>query len=495
MGKKYTELEMKALQEYYPIGDWDSLFKVFPNKTKNTIRYMATKYKIKSNNSRHIVDITGKRFGKLTVLYRIEGKAPIYWHCLCNCGNFVDVMGQHLKNGTTKSCGCITPMINKVGNRYGKLVVKKMLPKYKGDKVYCLCDCDCGNEAIIPSDRLNYNKKNCTKSCGCLKKRSKPQVDIFGNELNQISDYRKNKFIVYKHTSPCGKSYIGITSMSFERRFAGGKGYKDQTKFWNAIQKYGWDNFSHEVLEKDLKYYDACIKEKEYIKKFDSIKNGYNITIGGDGIRSKGKKVYQIKDGVIVNTFNSAGEASEVIGNITMRSIINWCIDGENGKEINGYIWKRDLIETPFEYTEYNNMELLFDPHKRQEEYFFELGKRAKKVKINQYDLQGRYLKTWDSIKDAALVYGTSIGRALKENMTAYGYQWRRYNNNTDNINSTINYDKKAVQQIDPRTKEIIATYPSMMDAKRSTGINNSHIADVCKGIRITAGNYIWKFV
>lgn len=57
-----------------------------------------------------------------------------------------------------------------------------------------------------------------------------------------------DNYIVYRHTSPNGKVYIGITSRKPEQRWKNVNGYKDSPKFYNAIKKYGWDNFKHEIL-------------------------------------------------------------------------------------------------------------------------------------------------------------------------------------------------------------------------------------------------------
>lgn len=57
-------------------------------------------------------DITGKRFGRLTVLGRVpntygkNGKATVYWFCKCDCGKEFSVYGSDLRSGKTKSCGC-----------------------------------------------------------------------------------------------------------------------------------------------------------------------------------------------------------------------------------------------------------------------------------------------------------------------------------------------------------------------------------------------------
>lgn len=101
---------------------------------------------------------------------------------------------------------------------------------------------------------------------------------------------------IYKHTLvlDCpskGKSYIGQTSeKNPERRWAHGKGYSRRNKiFYNAIQKYGWDNFKHEILVDGIETLDdANEAEKNLIWKYhtwigDPECWGYNTTPGGSG--------------------------------------------------------------------------------------------------------------------------------------------------------------------------------------------------------------------
>lgn len=54
-------------------------------------------------------DLTGKKFGKLTVLGKTEERknGNICWHCICECGNSVIVRTTNLNSGNTKSCGCV----------------------------------------------------------------------------------------------------------------------------------------------------------------------------------------------------------------------------------------------------------------------------------------------------------------------------------------------------------------------------------------------------
>lgn len=94
------------------------------------------------------------------------------------------------------------------------------------------------------------------------------------------------KGIIYKVTNKVnGKSYIGQTRYTLEFRWRQHQHKKDNTYFHNAIRKYGVENFNIEILE-ECNYEDLNSKEIFYIAKFDTFKNGYNLTIGGDGNRT-----------------------------------------------------------------------------------------------------------------------------------------------------------------------------------------------------------------
>lgn len=92
-------------------------------------------------------------------------------------------------------------------------------------------------------------------------------------------------YTVYQHKNKInGKIYIGITMQEPEQRWRHGEGYKSSPHFYAAIQKYGWDNFEHNILFTNLTKEEACLKEQELIKKFNSMNRefGYNSTSGGD---------------------------------------------------------------------------------------------------------------------------------------------------------------------------------------------------------------------
>ena len=103
-------------------------------------------------------------------------------------------------------------------------------------------------------------------------------------------------YCIYKHTSPSGKSYIGLTS-SYSTRSKGHR--KDAEKgnkkpFYCAIRKYGWNEFTHEILKEELTLEEANFYEQFYIEQFNSHHpNGYNLTKGGEGTKGY---VYSAED-------------------------------------------------------------------------------------------------------------------------------------------------------------------------------------------------------
>jgi hypothetical protein len=90
-------------------------------------------------------------------------------------------------------------------------------------------------------------------------------------------------YCVYVHIAPNGKKYIGITCQKPSKRWSEGYGYRNQNKFYNAIKKYGWDNFQHIILVTNLSREEACAMEQELIFINDTINNGYNQSKGGFG--------------------------------------------------------------------------------------------------------------------------------------------------------------------------------------------------------------------
>ena len=108
-------------------------------------------------------------------------------------------------------------------------------------------------------------------------------------------------YSVYKHTSPSGKVYIGITRQNPKIRWRNGEGYLHKNKLGNygqpamanALAKYpNWDEWQHEILFTDLTKEEA---EKEEIKLIEEYKSydenfGYNIEFGGHTVGRKSEE-------------------------------------------------------------------------------------------------------------------------------------------------------------------------------------------------------------
>ena len=119
----------------------------------------------KSCGCKNIVDLTGKKFGYLTVLGR--GKQKGKWLVKCECGNEKEVFYSCLMQGNTKSCGCKS-WNDLTGKRFGRLVVIEKAESYLSPNgnsyIQWRCRCDCGNEVVVRSGALTIGH---TQSCGC----------------------------------------------------------------------------------------------------------------------------------------------------------------------------------------------------------------------------------------------------------------------------------------------------------------------------------------
>ena len=113
------------------------------------------------------VDLTGKRFGMLTVIEEIKkpNNTNVFWKCVCECGNISLVRTHPLTHGLKLSCGCIPKYIDLSGMKYGRLTVKSFayIDK-KHERAMWNCVCDCGNEIVVSRQSLRTGDR---VSCGC----------------------------------------------------------------------------------------------------------------------------------------------------------------------------------------------------------------------------------------------------------------------------------------------------------------------------------------
>lgn len=150
--------------------------------------------------NRNYNNLTGKQYGKLTVLKRASdhiqanGRKRIAWLCQCDCGNLVTVVGESLTNGHTQSCGCLhsertsqTHLKDLTGQKFGKLIVLERAPNQENVTMW-KCKCSCGTIKNIAGTSLLQGR---TQSCGCLKSIGEENIKkiLADKKIPFISEY------------------------------------------------------------------------------------------------------------------------------------------------------------------------------------------------------------------------------------------------------------------------------------------------------------------
>lgn len=272
-----------------------------------------------------------------------------------------------------------------------------------------------------------------------------------------------NIWTIYQHKFPNGKSYIGKTSQKPEDRWGNnGRNYnKLQPLMYNAIQKYGWDNIEHIILEEHLTAEEADIKEQEYIEKFhsyylDEFGPGYNMTKGGGGhVKADAEKIEELY---------KQNQNTRIIAEQL----------GLNKRTVGRIL--------------------------RQKEY--DLSKNGYK-RINQFTLDGQYVATYNSEQEAANKTGidnrliSRVVRGIKK--SSGGFQWRSYNELDLNGIEPIYYKNggsknKKIAQYD-MNNNLIKIYESVTAAANAMSRTRANIRAAAQGKTQSAAGYKWKFV
>lgn len=241
-----------------------------------------------------------------------------------------------------------------------------------------------------------------------------------------------DSYCVYKHISPSGKVYIGITKQTPNGRWKNGLGYASSPHFWNAIQKYGWGNFQHEILFSGLSCDEACSKEKELIELYNSTDRrfGYNEKTGGES----------------GSTYNE--HARKKISE-SLKSY--YATHPEKAAEIAARV-------TGF---------------KHSEEAKAKMSELKKGVSIAHTDEWKKHI-------------GESNKSRLMSDKELYDDTVRRCRENGQKV-------AKAVVQLS-LDGEFVAQYVSAHEAQRNTGVRNGNISRCCNGHSKTSGGYKWQY-
>lgn len=249
---------------------------------------------------------------------------------------------------------------------------------------------------------------------------------------------------IYKHTNKInGKCYIGQTK-NIKNRWRP-EGYKYCRKFYRAILKYGWDNFTHEILrectEDDVDFWEAY-----YIGEHDSIENGYNLEGGG--------------------------HANKTLSDET-RALISEAGKKRKGHKTGKPAWNKGL-KTPDEVRH-----KLSEAHKGKKQ---PLSEETKK-KIGEAN-RGRKAspETIEKLRQSHLGQqnrkGTKFTEEQKKRLSEAHKGQKPYS------------VMKRVRNIDTGME-----FESATEAARYYKMSSSHISSVCKGTRKTAGGYRWEYI
>lgn len=225
-------------------------------------------------------------------------------------------------------------------------------------------------------------------------------------------------WLVYKHTNKInGKIYIGITCQKPEVRWGkDGIGYKphydnEPTKFWNAICKYGWDGFTHDIIEEGIETAeDAAIREKYWVKYYNSYLNGYNSDEGGRANNYLFKPVLQIsmKDLTILHKFDNISLAEITVGTTSISGACH-----RHYSSAGGYYWcfEKDYYE-----------DWLPPENNTIKTAVYQIDKETLTI-VNSFDsiLQAtRYITNNPKAISTSCIQDVISGRSIY----AYGYYW-----------------------------------------------------------------------
>lgn len=232
----------------------------------------------------------------------------------------------------------------------------------------------------------------------------------------------EDRYTLYKHTNLInGKMYFGLTKNTMEERAKkNGSAYKQCTYFYNAIQKYGWDNFSHEVVAELLPREQASFYEKTMIKVYRTNEReyGYNIQPGGlhaGGMSPEGFERFisasKEANKKPVVSFSRDGKRLKEFPSITEAALFYGVSD--NGIEAalsqGNKTCKGMLFRFASDVTHFIDMsEEYLNEHVRARHY--KNGKHAKCADVVLFDSEGKRIAEFGSSKECAQYLGVYHG-------------------------------------------------------------------------------------
>lgn len=298
-----------------------------------------------------------------------------------------------------------------------------------------------------------------------------------------------NNWSVYMHTNKInGKRYIGITSKTPSRRWGnGGRGYKKNQHFWKAIQKYGWNNFKHEVLLTNETFEYACAVEKCLVKhyKTNNPLYGYNLTSGGDKgctySEESRRKISESRKG------KYTGENSVMYGVSPKERM--------DEETYQGWLYKQQTNKPKGkDHPMYG-----ISPHERMDKATYQswlakLQNPAKSISVKCIETGKLYKSAREAERETGIGHSAIIKSCSSENYSiiAGGFHWCYGDNNITMQELGMEYKgKRYIKCIE--TGKI---YKTAREVKRELGIDDSFISKCCKSNgRHTAHGCHWEYI
>lgn len=284
-----------------------------------------------------------------------------------------------------------------------------------------------------------------------------------------------SRYAVYKHTSPSGKVYIGITQKEdVKKRWRYGHGYHHNQHFFNAIVKYGWDNIDHQILASDLSLEEAANLEKELISLYTKQGICYNIAEGGT-------------DG---NTMKRSEEEKQHLSSFF--------------KE---YFKNHEHPLKGKKHSEESRKKMSEAGKRNWQEHYEDMCNRVPKIRVGVYNIQTGEYQEFNSEKEVCNVLnlkGTTVRRHVDGGFIFKNYIFipvdslsfeeamqKAYNREKMNIH--CGGQEVQIIQLDMEGN-YIKTFPSIKQASIETHISTSGIGNVCRKKQSHAGGYLWEY-
>lgn len=263
-----------------------------------------------------------------------------------------------------------------------------------------------------------------------------------------------NNYILYLHKSPSNKFYVGITCQGIERRWRfDGSGYYQCKYFYNAIKKYGFNNFEHYIVRSGLDEDTANQCEINMIKNMrDAGYELYNVSNGG---RAAFKGLHLSEEHKRKISESNMGRKPTHMTEEGKQRKIEFL---KGNKYALGYHHTEETKKRISESLKAKKMTISAEHRKRME-----AGRKGKPLS----EAQKRQLEKLHEARR-----GTKMSESAKEKLAAH------------NRKCVIQYDLNM---------NMINEYKSLKEAANATGASENNISSCCHGKIHTSGGYIWR--